>query len=967
MGNQSDISFTESIENLLVSASTGCPSCVLGKDEALERALFRYDAEDLRDIGRSGLQAGCAVDNVEKARALAKIFVTEEGELLLQKVALAKRLLEERLYSIGFGCDELASRNFWLHKAIKFLAESAEAQRIIRKMVRPLSNRLAENTVRDTLLLPGNQPMQDGHVRQAAVAALLTKLRQSLGSCFATAPAIVIHEEQSLLFLKDLEELVGTGRLKRTVAGNEYSVPMCDSWGQGDLKKGIVVTAPLEAAPQPFWKSSPLGRTLQEVELAPRGLPVPALQDFVLRLVEDLFRGTPALTTVDDILQKLLLKKVGLSEKDLHEFQGRPKAMRQLSMVVAKQASSGPGAAKEGLFARFFALLEQARRAFKAEADCALLKSWEFTVASFAEVKFNLCTWNFYSSLGVNWDDRGGIGQILYEFGKQEVEETALKLEQHRQKFDALSLEVDYLSRRMQQAGSESEAQWIKMEHQSRQVEQYHIRELCDMASEKANKIAQLHQFLINRYEALLQEYFQEVYDADLHDVQAGPFDDSPAGFRLLYKHGRSNPSLWTRISSLEEYVDALVSFFSITEQELLHEPEVKGIEAEFSSIITRLATHVRSDEFIESALNRTAVAHGVAPLEHPLQHLATLEKKPWAYTSGGSMSMLVNAYFGLEQQAEVVDRWVENEVELLAFLIDTTRLSRSRSGRYQPQSLLMHSPTHAFLLQPQLAPFNESWSGDAYSYSWINTYVRDPFLAFYGSCVLDQEAVLEFCSLLAKRLPNGIQKRFLNEAQTIPGFLRPYELADEIQRLFSLDYVLRGYLASVQSSILDPLLFESVPYTKPAELAGVLIDIVAAVFPSEARRNRIESLARTLLSGIYSPVRAKDCLRLATALSVQLTRKVRHETDAFFSIVSACRAKGLLPPKPLVFADSNWVNDMFAFLIGPSSQQLEFWSVNAYATEGQPISHWKMWLNGSRKDRTWGIFVNPSQYRGAV
>ena len=384
------------------------------------------------------------------------------------------------------------------------------------------------------------------------------------------------------------------------------------------------------------------------------------------------------------------------------------------------------------LLLQFFSMWEDGKRLFKAEADCALLKSWEFTVASFAEVKFDLARWNFYSSLGVNWDDVGGIGNILYEIAKKRVDETNLELEQNREKYDAICLEIDYLARRMQQASTEGEISWVKMEYQSRQVEQYHLKELCDMAAEKANKVAHIHQFLIDEYDRLMKEYFQEIYDADLHDIQAGPFDDAPAGFRLIYKHGRSNPSLWTKITSLDEYVEALVSFFTITEQELLHAPEVKGIEAEFSSIITRLANHVRSDEFLESAFTRTAVAHGVRPIAHPLQNLERVEKKPWVYTSGGQYEhSRVSSYFCLEGNPEVVDRWVESETELLAFLIDTTRQALwQEHGRIQTPPPNSHAlPDPCVFLDAHGALLRGGMAGDAYSYSWITNHIRDPGL----------------------------------------------------------------------------------------------------------------------------------------------------------------------------------------------------------------------------------------------
>lgn len=956
-----------SSEKAYVSAVTSCPPLRLGKDAELEKVLFDDDVEEMLDIERSGIQASCSVLNVRKARALAALFVSETGELLVPRVKLAKELLLFGQYSLGIGCEEARKRYQRFLSACSFLAENTDVQRLIKKMSRPLINRVAEEVIRDTLLLPESTVVNDGHARQAAIAAFLTTLRQSLGSCFATAPSILVHEEQPTLFFKDLDELIGTGKLKKTVSGNEYSVPFSSSWGQGDLKKQFLLSLPLERSPQPVWLSPSLIRSLQAVEILPKEGEKKGLQNNLLSLLEKVFHAKRKesgffVTSVDDILKLLILDHLHITETEYEQHMHRPKAMRQATLVVTTQETKG--AQHEKVFQRFSALWDDARRWFKAEADCALLKSWEFTMASFSEVKFDFCRWNFYSSLGVNWNDVGGIGQVLYDISKQRVDETNADLEEQKEKLDAISLEVDYLARRLAQATSDTELQWLKIEYQSRQTEQYHIRQLCEMAVEKTNKITHLHQFLIDSYDKLMQEYFQEIYDADLHDVQEGAFDDSPAGFRLIYKYGRTNPSLWTKVTSLEEYVEALVSFFTITEQELLHRPEVQGIEAEFSSIITRLATHVRSDEFLESALTRTALAHGVRPIVNPLANLHLVEKRPWVYTSGGSMNSLVRAYFCLEDNPEEVSRWVENETELLAFFIDTTRLSMHRSGGERPERLLVHSPTHAFLLLPKAPLFGESWTGENYSYSWISYKSLDPARAFYSSCVLDPNAVQEFCRLLANRLPPVIRPRFEEQAAQISGFIRPYELAKEIQRLFALDGLLRMHEAVIEEASLDSLLYESVPYTSRENIAEIVLDIVSSALPKEAKKAQISSYIEDLVRPIYRPIRAKELLEIVKAVTVVAAGKCRFGQDILENIVSYMRSKRLLPPTPVIFADSNWVKEYFAFVYGPVNQQLELWSVNAYGTEGRPITNWKMWVNGSRKDRDWGVLVNAKQYR---
>ena len=945
-----------------VEAAQECGLIRFGKDAELESALFDADVSEMALLEKSGIQSSCSVANVRKARRLATLFVSDTGELLLPKIKMAKALLEQAPYSLQFGGEEERLRDQHFLKALSFLADTVDAQRMIKKMSRPLSNRLAENAIRDTLLLPENELVNDTHVRRAVVASLLTLLRQSLGSCFATAPAILVQAEQPLLFLHDLDELMSTAKLRRTVAGNEYSVPMSSSWGLGDLKKPLLLSWPLSSS-QPLWQASTFLATLKEIGV----LPPEDNQEAVYELLEQVTaerieKSKWMLTNVDELITWIILAHLGLKEADVETFLHRPKALVQTGVVIT-QREGGSRASQDKVLQRFFALHSQANRFFAAQADCALLKSWEFTIASFAEVKFDLCRWNFYSSLGINWDDVGGIGNILYEIAKNKVDETNRELELHKEKYDAISLEVDYLARRLQQASTEAEIQWLKVEYQARQVEQYNIQQLCDMATEKANKIAHVHQFLIDKYDVLMKEYFQEIYDADLQEVQAGPFDDSPAGFRLIYKHGRSNPSLWTKISSMEEYVEALVSFFTITEQELLHAPEIKGIEADFSAIITRLANHVRSDEFLESAFTRTAVAHGVQPIQRPLQNLEKIEKKPWVYTSGGSMNTLVSAYFGLEGAPEEADRWVENENELLAYLIDTTRLAMARAGRYKPQHILMHSPTHAFSLLPLSKEFEEAWAGDAYSYTWIKYHLVNQGVAFYTSCVLDQQSVAAFCERLAAHLPEEIQKRFLNESSVIPGFLRPFDLAQEIETLFRIDTVLRHYTQALSNISLSGLLYEAVPYTSREALREMLLSIVSTVLsPKECFG--AESVIEDLTRAIYKPVCVQELLLLIKTAILLMTKKSRFEKDVWKNVLDTMRSKRILAPRPLFVADSNWVKDVFAFTVSPVTQQVELWSMNAYGTEGKPISNWKMWLDGSRRDRKWGLLINPSQYR---
>jgi len=214
---------------------------------------------------------------------------------------------------------------------------------------------------------------------------------------------------------------------------------------------------------------------------------------------------------------------------------------------------------------------------------------------------------------------------------------------------------------------------------------------------------------------------------------------------------------------------------------------------------------------------------------------------------------------------------------------------------------------------------------------------------------------------MLGDRLPNEIRRRFLNESSTISGFLRPYELARELERLFSLDAVLRPYKRILTENCLEKLLFESVPYTPPEDVHKIAFDILKKALPDHAIN---EETIRDLLPSFHSPLPSSEMLTLLKGCAISLSGSYRFSYDVFNAIVRAMRDKKRLPPQPIIIADSNWIRELFAFVVSPVSQNIEFWSVNAYATQGAPIPHWKRWLNGSQQEKTWGILDNPMQYK---
>ena len=556
-------------------------------------------------------------------------------------------------------------------KILQLLASTPELQRLLKSIDKPVSHKYADQIIRDSLALPPNTSITDAHARRAALAAWTCLLRQNVGSCFATAPAIVVQSEQPQQFLKDIADILGTGRLKRTFGGIEYTVPLSTSWGGGDLKRPILSPTSQDFEESELWKSPGLLAAFESIGLVNPDLELAEKDAAAKDILQTYVMNMPTpFTSAEEIIRRVVLGHLNIEEKDLQEYENRPRGLMQGSMMMQVPVGGGKGSA----CAAFYDIFERACNAFKALADCALLKAWEFTLASFSETKSQFTRWNLYSSLGLGSNEKGGVGECLYNILNAKIEEYKRKIDDIQFEYEQSYNQLKTMEMRSRNVSSERDAEWLKMEYQTKRNEFYNLEEMRNDLHDKAQRTANLNQVLMERYDELFPQYFQEVYDADMHDIHVGPYDDSPAGFRLLYKYGRANTSQWTPVKNPNEFIEALVSFFTATENELAHSKEFEGMDKELSEIITAIITLVRSKEFLESAFDRMATAHNKPKVRDPLEHLDEIDKKPWAYTSGGTMSTLVSCYFKLSDKPADVSRWVETPTELLTFLADTAK-----------------------------------------------------------------------------------------------------------------------------------------------------------------------------------------------------------------------------------------------------------------------------------------------------
>lgn len=911
------------------------------------------------------IQESCSVRNVLRCRALGIVLIDDKGEFNIPIAEKVISLLQKDLYSLGPGREFDAARQEHIIKIVSLLKDRQELRQLLKQIAKPYRDIQAEQIIRETLGLQANYVVSDADARRAALSALMTTLRQNVGSCFATAPCIIIHKEQPHLFLKDISELFSSGRLKKTFSGIEYTVPLSPSWGAGDLRKPFLFRGV---------------QTQEEVGVAPgiiHGLVAAGLIDQTLPFKSQISEGQKLafawfqnlqehsfqlVISAEELLKEIILKSFNLTNQDLQEYNSRSKYL-----PMARDFSPTLQGGKGGNFTGFYDKFNAAMAAFKALADNALLKSWEFTLASFSEVKSQFSTWNLYSSLGFEPQEPFGIGEIIYKILKDKIEVAKGILGELQISYEQSHSHILYLQTRLRTSRDEQDAEYVKRELRLRSAEFDSLDEQRKDWHYKAQRYSSLLNYLIDIYSSLFPQYFQEVYDADMHEVSQGPYDDSPAGFRLIYKHGRSSTTQWMRIKSPEEFIESLASFFNAVEPAVIDNPDLQGLETDIRDLTSSIIAQIRTQEFLETSFHRMARAHHTAPIKDPLKNLDKIAIKPWAYTSGGIIDTFVCSYWKRDEKPTERGRWVESPTELMVFLADIMKELPPQTAdafiQNPDKSMLIHSPTHAFLFKPGLLPFKKGWQNSEFTY----TFVRDQFIApherFYDLITLDQQSAYFLKDKLLKKIPDDY-RHYLGQALSyFPGGMTPKEFRDYILNILEKEVTKSTIL---QAETIDSMLYSQLPLSSGSSLSEKIREILETL-PGidKGMLEKFDTLWFNMPISLRPDpiVTAETLLNVTKAVVCMLLEKTTFSYDYHRLIIEAAQQLGYASPKPILFADTNWVRDLFGFTVNPGTLQCELWRFSPNGEKGAPMNAWKHWLDGSNTTKTWGIYVRPHEY----
>ena len=607
-------------------------------------------------------------------------------------------------------------------------------------------------------------------VQISVLTALLMPLRQVVGSCFATAPAMVIQRYHVELFLEDIEALLSRGQITRIISGQEF-------------------TAPINS-------------------------------------------------TV---------------------FQNMP-------------------------------------------FNLALLRAWEYTLASFSDYNLDFYTHNLVACLGLRPEEEGGIGKVIFNYISEKLETQNALVQEHQkdveQSYGQLKMEEYFFSEASSlEAARRAKSNW---KLQSYQFESAQDRR--DEAYNAAKHYAEFFKFIVENYQAHFSEFFQEVYDPLLGTCKADLFEDRPAGFRLVYKHGRRDPTTWTSITDRNSYIDALIDYVRMVEGRLIADCDWEEGKEEIVTITTLLIHQLEEDEFFLTAQKRSKQLHLQAKTQ-------ALEVTPWSYISGGSMEALLKCYFRTESSIQKEERIIESPQDLLIFWIETLKnapapLTNPCLKDHQ-RSLYAYSPSHAFLLLPGL--FKQSWTSKQFTYTWVRDMVVKPAILYYQDILLTPEEQ-DFIADQIKEV-SGLTLKASRQDLNVANLGQFF--ADQSDDITTIDGCLMRFL---------PLYSQEAAH-KVLHHLGVKSDPLPPM------------------------ITACDLADLAFALTKD--EQIRTKLSAL----------GYLPPRPLFVADTNWPNMWFAFAYNPGTQELDLWRSDPSFRNPKPMHVWRSELNGS-SSKSWGLIM---------
>ena len=348
-----------------------------------------------------------------------------------------------------------------------------------------------------------------------------------------------------------------------------------------------------------------------------------------------------------------------------------------------------------------------------------LMKTYEYTIAALADVQIGFSRWNFYTALGLDHIASGGLGKVIYTI----IQKMMDAIEEDRKDLitdiKLLEQSLDFDDASFKAAGSIDRMDSIKRSAKMKQM--YLGRKIDDYEEEgkRAEQLSSLYKFFVDQYLELFPHYFQELYDPEMF-AEGDIMEDRPAGFVLVYKHGRSDAKVWTYIYTDKEYISSIREFVVLTENILISLKRSDGLEKVIESIISEILLVIDTKEFIEEQKIRIGAMHESYLLEKG-------NTSPYAYIAGGNVESLIKSYYSSTNPIETVKISATSPKDLcyslIEFMKDVKNIDITDFDKDPFKGFIIYNETHAFNFLPGMKRFKDAWMDSGNTYSYIRDY----------------------------------------------------------------------------------------------------------------------------------------------------------------------------------------------------------------------------------------------------
>lgn len=193
---------------------------------------------------------------------------------------------------------------------------------------------------------------------------------------------------------------------------------------------------------------------------------------------------------------------------------------------------------------------------------------------------------------------------------------------------------------------------------------------------------------------------------------------------------------------------------------------------------------------------------------------------------------------------------------------------------------------------------------------------------------------------------------------------MTPPEFREHLLKTLSYEKWLQGRLNLIAEEI-DSILYRFIPLFPEYALSEKLMLLFQEIPEIEGKlKEEVVHYSESVQEhiGKYKILTAEDLKNIAKGVLILSLKNSRSSTFYHQKIVRAMQKTGLCFPEPILFADTNWVKNVFGFTINPGTRNLEFWRFDLCGQGGRPISVWKRYLNGTDQQE-WGLYTAPHQY----